>query len=96
LALLERALARLRDEAIKADNEQLFDRLKCSLTGDLDRVTHRRTAELMGTTEGAVRAAVHRLRKRYRELLRDEIALTVSSQDEIEAEIRDLFDAFAN
>jgi RNA polymerase sigma-70 factor (ECF subfamily) len=47
-------------------------------------------------TEGAVRIAVHRLRKRYRELLRDEIAQTVTSDDQIDEEIRDLFTALGS
>ncbi len=95
LTLLDRTLARLRAEAIKAGNEQLFDHLKRSLTRNLDSVAHRTAAQQLGMTEGAVRTAVHRLRQRYRTILRDEIAQTVSSQDEIEAEIRDLFNAFA-
>jgi RNA polymerase sigma-70 factor (ECF subfamily) len=47
-------------------------------------------------SEGAVRVAVHRLRRRYRELLRDEIAQTVCSEEEIDQEIRDLFSALAD
>jgi RNA polymerase sigma-70 factor (ECF subfamily) len=46
-------------------------------------------------SEGAVRVAAHRLRRRYRELLRDEIAQTVTTEDQIDQEIRDLFAALA-
>jgi RNA polymerase sigma-70 factor (ECF subfamily) len=49
----------------------------------------------LGQTEGAVRVAVHRLRQRYRELLRAEIAHTVASADEVDAEMRHLFKVLA-
>jgi len=53
-------------------------------------------AARLGTSEGAVKVAVHRLRQRYRELLRAEIADTVASASEIDDEIRSLFAALAN
>lgn len=94
--LLGRTLERLRDEAIKAGNERRFEHLKTFLAGDNGTVTYQTVAEQLDISEGAVRTAVHRLRERYRDLLRDEIAQTVSSAQEIEAEIRDLFDACAS
>jgi RNA polymerase sigma-70 factor (ECF subfamily) len=94
LMLLDRALKRLRKEAIKAKSERLFDQLKTYLTGDCGSVPYGVTAQKLGMTEGAVRTAVHRFRASYRNLLRDEIARTVSSQSEVEEELRDLFDAF--
>ncbi len=94
LMLLDRALKRLREEAAKANNELLFDRLKTYLTGDRSSVPYSVMAEKLGMTEGAVRTAVHRFRLSYRRLLRQEIAQTVSSQDEVEEELRDLFNAF--
>lgn len=96
LMLLDRTLARLREEAVKSDNERRFEHLKSFLTGDRGAVTHQTAAEQLGMSEGAVRTAVHRLRGRYREILREEIAQTVSSPDQIEAEIRDLFNACAS
>ncbi len=95
LTLLDRTLIRLRDEAVKAGNERVFSYLKTFLTGDRGSVTYRVAAEQLGMTEGAVRTAVHRLRRRYRELLQDEIAQTLSSEGEMEEEIRDLFNACA-
>ena len=56
---------------------------------------YRQIAADLGKTEGAVKVAVHRLRQRCRELLRAEIAQTVSGPDEIDEELRDLFDAVA-
>ena len=71
----------------KAD---LFDALKGCLGGSKDE-TYAATAASLGMTEVAVRVAAHRLRRRYRELLRAEIADTVSSPEEIDDEIRYLF-----
>ena len=53
-------------------------------------------ADELNHTENAVQVAVHRMRRRYGELLRREIAQTVSDPDEIENEIRDLFDALGS
>jgi hypothetical protein len=69
----------------------LFDRLKVSLTGEAGPYAD--LAVELGMTEGAVKVAAHRLRRRYRDRLRAAIAETVSTPDEIEAEIRDLFAA---
>ena len=92
--LLDRALKRLREEAVKAKSERLFDQLKTYLTGDCVSVPYSITAQKLGMTEGAVRTAIHRYRASYRKLLRDEIAQTVASQNEVDEELRDLFDAF--
>lgn len=91
LMLLERALKRLRDEAIKTKNERLFDQLKMYLTGDLSPGPYSVIARRLGMTEGAVKTAVHRFRVSYRRILREEISQTVSSQAEVEEELRDLF-----
>ena len=95
LMLLDRTLKRVREEAIRANNETLFDHLKGYLTGDCSSTPYGVMADTLGMTEGAIRTAVHRLRVSYRRCLRQEIAQTVSSQDEIEEELRDLFDAFS-
>ncbi len=95
MTVLDRAMTRLRDEAAGAKKQEQFDCLKTYLTASEDAAAYREAAVRLGTTEGAVKVAVHRLRKRYRELLRDEIAQTVASQDEIDEEIRHLFDALA-
>lgn len=91
LALLDQVLARLQAEMTAGGKAALFDALKGHLTGS-STDGHAATAGRLGMTEGAVKTAAHRLRRRYRELLREEIAQTVASPDEIEEEIRYLFD----
>ena len=96
LTVLERTMARLQVEAVNTSKQELFERLKSYLTADKSPIPYRDTAKELNITEGAVRVAVHRLRKRYRELLRDEIAQTVTSDKQIDEEIRDLFAALGS
>jgi RNA polymerase sigma-70 factor (ECF subfamily) len=93
LALLEQVQEALRDEFRDAGKEDHFDRLSVYLTGETRSASYRELAAELGTTEGAVKVAVHRLRKRFRSRLREEIAQTVSSEADIDDEIRALFDA---
>ena len=95
MTVLDRAMTRLRVEAASADKQEQFDCLKTYLTASQDAAGYREVASRLNMTEGAVKVAVHRLRRRYRELLRDEIAQTVASEDQIDEEIRHLFDALA-
>jgi RNA polymerase sigma-70 factor (ECF subfamily) len=95
LTLLEQVLRRLRAEYVRDDREKLFEQLKPTLTETSRTVGYAEIATRLGTTEGAVKVAVHRLRQRYRELLRAEIADTVASPGEVEDEIRNLFAALA-
>jgi RNA polymerase sigma factor (sigma-70 family) len=93
LTLLNRVLARCKDEYQRTGRSALFAHLSPTLTRG---ATDRSYAEIgcdLGLSEGAVKAAVHRLRDRYRQLLRDEVAHTVSSPDDVDAEIRHLLDA---
>ncbi len=90
LSLLDQVLARLQAEMTAEGKAALFEALKGHLTGG-QVVGYATTADGLGMTEGAVRVAAHRLRRRYRELLREEISQTVASPDEIEEEIRYLF-----
>jgi RNA polymerase sigma factor (sigma-70 family) len=90
LSLLNQVLARLQAEMTADGKSALFDALKEHLTGSR-AVGYATTAARLSMTEGAVKAAAHRLRRRYRELLREEIAQTVASPDEIEEEVRYLF-----
>ena len=90
LTLLDQVLARLQAEMITASKAALFDALKGHLTGS-QAAGYAATAARLGMTEGAVKVAAHRLRQRYRELLREEIAQTVASPDEVDEEIRHLF-----
>jgi len=93
LALLEQVLARLRQEAEANNKEDHFRHLKDFLQGDAAAAPYAETAQALGMSEGAVKVAVHRLRRRYRDLLREEIARTVERPEEVEEEIRDLFAA---
>jgi RNA polymerase sigma-70 factor (ECF subfamily) len=92
LALLERVLARLRREHEDAGKVRLFEVLKGHLSGE-DARPHAASAAELGLSEGAVKVAVHRLRRRYRELLHEEIGHTVAGPEEAEDEVRDLFAA---
>jgi RNA polymerase sigma-70 factor (ECF subfamily) len=90
LSVLDQVLTRLGDEYRDAGNVQLFDRLQKSLTDDPDRLSPAEIAREFGMTESAVRQASYRLRQRYRELLREEIAHTVMLPGDIEDELRHL------
>jgi RNA polymerase sigma factor (sigma-70 family) len=87
LSLLEQVLSRLRAEMAADGKAAMFEALQSVLIGDRKSGYGAIAAEL-GMTEGAVKTAAHRLRRRYRELLRNEIAHTVASPEEIEGEIR--------
>jgi RNA polymerase sigma-70 factor (ECF subfamily) len=96
LALLEQALARLRMEYEQSRRGNLFGALKVFLTGERAGVSHEQLAARLGMTTAAVTVAIHRLRQRYREVLREEIAKTVNAPSEIDTEIRDLFAALSD
>ncbi|MCU0979011.1 MAG: sigma-70 family RNA polymerase sigma factor [Pirellulaceae bacterium] len=91
LALLDQVLSRLQGEFDEGGKTRQFDALKGALTGGLEG-TYAAIAERLGMSEVAVKVAVHRLRRRYRELLREEIAHTVADPAEIDEEIRHLLD----
>lgn len=93
LTLLDQVLAGLRDEYARSGRAGVFEQLKEFLTGGKGSVSYAEVAERLRMTEGAVKVAVHRLRRRYRELLRAEVAHTVASPGEIDDEIRHLFAA---
>ena len=87
MTLLEQAINRLREETAAAGKSELFEHLRSFVAGDSE-VTCSGVASELGLSESAVKSAVHRLRQRYRELVRDEIAHTVADPAEIDAEIR--------
>ncbi len=93
LTLLKEVLAQLRNEYQRENKTELFDQLKSTLTGERRSLGYAEIAARLRTSEGAVKVAVYRLRRRYRELLQAEIAQTVASPAEIEEEIRALFAA---
>lgn len=92
VALLDRVLDKLRQEYTARGCQQQFDALKRFLAG-ASSADYRRVATELRTTEGGVKVAAHRLRGRYRELIRAEIAETVDSADHVEDEIARLFTA---
>ena len=96
LALLEQVLRRLREEYTRDGKEKQFEQLKATLTEASRSLPYAEIAARLATSEGAVKVAVPRLRQRYRELLRAEIADTVAHAGEIDDEIRNLFAALAN
>ncbi|MGH7950620.1 MAG: RNA polymerase sigma factor [Limisphaerales bacterium] len=96
LTLLEQVLKRLRAEYVRAGKEKLFGQLKPTLTEESRAVRYAEIAARLDMSEGAIKVAVHRLRTRYRELLRAEISDTVASANEIDDEIKNLFAALSN
>lgn len=95
LTVLDRVLQRLRREATGADKVAEFDVLKPSLLGESPPGGYQTWGGELGLTEGAVKVAVHRLRRRFQRVLRDEIAQTVSTEAEVEDEIRFLLSALS-
>jgi RNA polymerase sigma-70 factor (ECF subfamily) len=90
LSLLDQVMTRLGEEYRAMGNIQLFDRLQKSLTDEPDRCSPADTAREFGMTESAVRQASYRMRERYRQLLREEIAHTVMELGDVEDELRHL------
>ena len=90
--MLEQVLERLRQEMKELGKERLFHGLKPYLAGTAEP-GYEQTSRALEMSDGAVKTAVHRLRRRYRELLRESIARTVETDAEIDDEIRELFAA---
>jgi RNA polymerase sigma-70 factor (ECF subfamily) len=88
LTLLEQVLRRLESEYRSGGNAKLFDCLKEFLSDEPGRRSQAEVARELGMTENAVKQAFHRLRQRYRQLLRDEIVQTVAVPGDIEDELR--------
>jgi RNA polymerase sigma-70 factor (ECF subfamily) len=95
VTLLERVIVRLRDESVSEAKAEVFEQLKPFLMAGKSAIPYAQTAATLHLTEGAVRVAVHRLRRRYRELLREEIAQTLSDPAQADEELQALFSAFA-
>jgi RNA polymerase sigma factor (sigma-70 family) len=91
LSLLDQVLDRLCDECASAGKAETFDALKGFIAGLPDDGSYAEAARRLGITENAAKVAAHRFRRRYRELLREEIARTVAKPDEVDDEIRRLF-----
>ena len=94
--LLDQVVARLRDEYARAEKLELYEALKGCLTVESRAAPYAELGAQLKMSEGAVKVAAHRLRQRYRVVLREEIAHTVSSPEEVEEELRHLFAALGN
>jgi RNA polymerase sigma-70 factor (ECF subfamily) len=90
VTLIEQVLAALRQEFSAADKGRLFEELKGFIWGDKSTASYAEIAAPLNLSEGAVKVAVHRLRQRFRELLRAEVAHTVARPEDIDGELRHL------
>jgi RNA polymerase sigma-70 factor (ECF subfamily) len=95
LTLLDRVLDRLRAEHIASGRQTAFEQLKQFLAGTPADSNQAGAAHVLGLSEGAFKVALHRLRARYRDLLRDEVAHTLDAGADVDAEIQTLFQILA-
>jgi RNA polymerase sigma factor (sigma-70 family) len=86
-SILDRALARLEEESKQTKNRELFKLLRAQLTGASPE-RHKDAAARLGQTEGALRVGLHRLRERFRSLMREQVADTLLPADDVSAEVR--------
>ncbi len=93
LTVVEQALARLGERYVRAGKERLFERLKGYIDGSGSDDVYREAGAALDLSEGGVKVAVHRLKERFRQALRDEIAQTVSAPEHVEEELRHLREA---
>ncbi|HOB99894.1 MAG TPA: sigma factor [Verrucomicrobiota bacterium] len=93
--LIETTYQRLREESALEGKKTLFERLQVFLSGDKADLTYAEVGVGLRMTEGAVKVAVHRLRRRYRDLLREQVAQTVHTPADLDEELRCLQAAFA-
>lgn len=98
LTLLDRIMQNLEDEYAQAGRTRQFELLKRYIIGEQSaaKSTYREVARELEMTQGAAKMAAHRMRRRYRELLRQEILQTVTSAEEVDDEIRNLFTTLGN
>ena len=95
LTLLDCVLAALRDEYRAENKAPLFDALKETLTGESGAAPYAVISERLGMTPGAIKVAAHRLRQRYRELVRAEVAQTVAGEGDVDDELRHMLTVLA-
>ncbi len=95
LTVMDRALRALHDEFQAAGKQDQFDQLKPWLVGEAGTLSQAEVARRLGCSEGAVKVAIHRLRKRFRELIRAEIVQTLADGGDVEAELRYLVEVLA-
>jgi RNA polymerase sigma-70 factor (ECF subfamily) len=94
MTLLHRTLARLSEEYVSSGRAKLFEHLQGCLVRSESELSYAEIAARLGLTEAAIKMAVQRLRVRYREILKAEISETVTSPEEADEEIQQLFSAF--
>lgn len=95
LTVLDNVLRALESETVAEGKAHLFERLKCYLSGDVGAPSYAETGVMLGMSDGAVKVAVHRLRQRYKSILREQIAETVADESEVDEEIAALFAALS-
>ncbi len=95
LTVMDRALRAVENEFKSAERMEQFDRLKPWLAGEAGNLSQAEAARQLGLTEGAVKVAIHRLRKRFRECIRAEIAHTVVEGTDVEGELRYFIEVLA-
>ncbi len=96
LTVLDNVLARVADEYRQAGKEAVYEGLKVHLTASPSAPHYAETGEELSMTAGAIKVAVHRMRKRYRELLKNEVRDTVDSAEDVADELAHLFEAVRN
>ena len=96
LTLVERALNVLAGEFAAADKAEQFDTLKPWLLGEVESLSQADAARRLGLTEGAAKVAIHRLRKRFRELVKAEVAQTVDDTTQVQDELRYLLEVLSH
>ena len=90
MTLLDRAARRVREEFVEAGKEDVFNVLQVFQPGEQTALSYAEAAARLGLGEAAVKTLIHRLRRRHRELVREEVAQTVSSTQEVEEELRQM------
>ncbi|MCP3982701.1 MAG: sigma-70 family RNA polymerase sigma factor [bacterium] len=93
LTLLERALERLGAEYESAGRARLFEHLRAHLPGESGAIPYSEAAKELGMAEVSIRVAAHRMRKRFRDLLVEEISQTLTDNEDLDHEIQHLFSA---
>jgi len=94
LTLLDRVLSRLRDEFNAVGKKEQFEKLKPYLMAERESIPYAEAVVVLGMNEGSIKVAVYRLRRRFRQLFREEVAHTVARPEEIDEEIRHLLAVF--
>jgi len=95
MTLLQQVVSRLREEFVSSGKGALFSEIKIFLTGDKRAGGYAELAVKLQTSDAALKMAVSRMKQRYGELLREEIAMTVNGPEEVDEELRALFAALS-